>query len=127
MAWNKGSLGRWLVGSLIVGSSPGKLGLYTVSPAEVTRFTRYTSGTITPGGILTQTVYTTTVTATGVAVGDVVDVIPPAAIATGLAWNAYVSAANTITLRVVNETASTITPTAAAWSFFVIALSPGNV
>lgn len=127
MAWNKVSLGRALVGSLIVGSSPGKLSAYTVSPATVTRMTVFTSGTITPGGILTQTVYTTTVTATGVAVGDVVEVIPPAAIAVGLAWNAYVSAANTITLRVINETASTITPAAAAWSFFVIALAPGNV
>lgn len=127
MAWNKVTLGRALVGSLLVGSSPGKLGAYTQAPTTVTGIRVFTSGTITPGGILTATVYTTTVTCTGVAVGDSIVTIPPAGIATGVTWAAYVSAANTVTLRIANPTASTITPAAATWSFHHTAFYPGNV
>jgi hypothetical protein len=43
----------------------------------------------------------TTVKATGIQVGDKVEAIPPTTLGTNLVYNAYVSAAGTITLSVV--------------------------
>lgn len=57
-----------------------------------------------------------TVTVTGAVAGDVVSVGPPAAVEAGLSWCAFVSAADTVTLRVRNDTGSAIDPAAAAWS-----------
>lgn len=55
----------------------------------------------------------------GAAVGDVVQVGPPATIEAGLVWGAYVSAANTVKVRVSNLTAAAIDPASASWKVTV--------
>lgn len=55
-----------------------------------------------------------TMTVTGAAVGDSVQV-NPSAIEAGLTWSGYVSAVNTVQIRVANSTALAIDPVAATW------------
>lgn len=57
-----------------------------------------------------------TITVTGAVTGDVVALAPPAAIAAGLIWGGYVSAANTVTIRLANLTASAIDPVSQSWT-----------
>lgn len=61
------------------------------------------------------------VTVTGAAVGDEVIMALPAAPAAGLVFNAFVSAANTVTIRASNITASPVDPAAATYGVIVIA------
>lgn len=61
-----------------------------------------------------------TVTVTGAAVGDVVAVGPPAGVEAGVCWNGYVSAADTVKVRLSNVTASAINPASAAWTVKVL-------
>ena len=61
-----------------------------------------------------------TITVPGAAVGDAVVLAPPAAPDAGLVWAGRVSAANTVTVRVVNVTAAPIDPAAATWGAQVI-------
>jgi len=56
-----------------------------------------------------------TVTATGAASGDLVDLGPPAALEAGLIATARVSAANTVTIRLYNSTAGAVDPVSATW------------
>ena len=51
-----------------------------------------------------------TITVTGAALGDEVTVAPEADLEAGLSLCAYVSAANTVTVSVANNTAGTIDP-----------------
>jgi len=63
----------------------------------------------------------TTITVTGAAVGDAVFVGPPASIEADLSWGAYVSAADTVTLRVHNVASSgNINPASATWRVTVL-------
>ena len=62
-----------------------------------------------------------TITVTGAAVGDEVIMALPAAPAAGLVFNAFVSAANTVTIRASNITVSPIDPAAATYGVIVIA------
>jgi hypothetical protein len=62
-----------------------------------------------------------TITVTGAAVGDEVMMALPAAPAAGLVFNAFVSAANTVTIRASNITASPVDPAAATYGVIVIA------
>jgi hypothetical protein len=62
-----------------------------------------------------------TITVTGAAVGDEVILALPAAPAAGLVFNAFVSAANTVTVRASNITASPVNPAAATYGVIVIA------
>ncbi|GAA3172494.1 capsid cement protein [Nonomuraea roseoviolacea] len=61
-----------------------------------------------------------TITVTGAAVGDAVVLAPPAAPDAGLVWAGRVSAANTVTVRLVNVMAAPIDPPAATWGAQVI-------
>lgn len=63
---------------------------------------------------------TLTVAVTGAAVGDSVAVGPPAALEAGLIWHAWVSAADTVSIRVGNITAAPINPASATWRATVI-------
>lgn len=56
-----------------------------------------------------------TITVTGAAVGDAVSIGPPSGINAGLIWEGYVSATNTVTVRVGNCTAAPIDPASATW------------
>jgi hypothetical protein len=62
-----------------------------------------------------------TITVTGAAVGDEVIMALPAAPAAGLIFNAFVSAANTVTIRASNITAAPVDPAAATYGVIVIA------
>lgn len=62
-----------------------------------------------------------TVTVTGAAAGDAVIANPPATIAAGLGVvGAYVSAANTVKLRVINQSGAPVDEAAANWVFVLI-------
>jgi hypothetical protein len=61
-----------------------------------------------------------TITVTGAAVGDAVALAPPASVEAGLVWCGRVSAANTVTVRMYNSTASTVDPVAATWGVTVL-------
>lgn len=63
----------------------------------------------------------TTITVTGAAVGDAVFVGAPSAIEASLNWCAYVSAADTVTLRVQNvDSSGSIDPASATWRVTVL-------
>lgn len=62
-----------------------------------------------------------TITVTGAAVGDEVVMALPAAPAAGIVFNAFVSAANTVTIRASNITASPVDPGAATYGVIVVA------
>jgi len=62
-----------------------------------------------------------TITVTGAAVGDEVIMALPAAPAAGIVFNAFVSAANTVTIRASNITASAVDPAAATYGVIVLA------
>lgn len=61
-----------------------------------------------------------TITVTGAALGDSVTATPNGAPEAGLVWNAFVSAANTVTIRMSNITAGAINPAARSWKVTVI-------
>lgn len=74
------------------------------------------SATVTPGTINAQTVYTTTITVTGAAVGMDVIVTPFSTFTAGLTWSGSVTAANTVTLRIANPTAGNLAAAAGKWT-----------
>jgi hypothetical protein len=59
------------------------------------------------------------ITVTGAAVGAVVALGPPSTIEAGLVWSGYVSATNTVTVRVHNTTGGAIDPAVATWRAMV--------
>lgn len=63
----------------------------------------------------------TTITVTGASVGDACFVGAPATAELGLSWDAYVSAADTVTLRVYNyQNTGSINPVSATWRVTVL-------
>lgn len=73
------------------------------------------------GSIATLAQADLTITVTGAAVGDYVTLALPAAPTAGIVFNAFVSAANTVTVRATNVTAGSIDPAAATYGVLVIA------
>lgn len=61
-----------------------------------------------------------TITVTGAAVGDTVDLGRPAAPAAGIIFQAFVSAANTVTVRATNITAAPVDPASATYKVAVM-------
>lgn len=61
-----------------------------------------------------------TVSISGASVGDNVSLGPPSGIEAGLIWCGYVSAANTVTIRIHNSTGSPVDPASASWKVAVI-------
>ena len=61
-----------------------------------------------------------TITVTGAAVGDEVLLGLPAAPTAGIVFNAFVSAANTVTIRATNVTAGAVDPASATYNVVVI-------
>jgi hypothetical protein len=62
------------------------------------------------GSISRQSSATKTMTVTGAAVGDNCYVSPNGTITAGCSWCAWISAANTVTIQMVNATASSVDP-----------------
>lgn len=73
------------------------------------------------GSIATTASADLTITVAGAAVGDYVTLALPAAPAAGIVFNAFVSAANTVTVRATNVTADAVDPAAATYGVLVIA------
>lgn len=61
-----------------------------------------------------------TVTVSGAAVGDVAHASPNTTLESGLVWSAYVSAADTVTIRVANVTSANIDPASRTWRVAVV-------
>jgi|11_taG_2_1085331.scaffolds.fasta_scaffold18295_2 hypothetical protein len=61
-----------------------------------------------------------TITVTGAATGDVVILGAPSAIESGLTWCGYVSAADTVTVRLHNSSGGSVDPASATWKATVI-------
>jgi hypothetical protein len=88
--------------------------------ATITSVLKSTS-TIDFGSVLANTTSDSTgITVTGAAVGDAVMVGAPDAIAAGLVVTAYVSAANTVKVRVANVTVSPIDPASGSFTVVVV-------
>jgi hypothetical protein len=68
-----------------------------------------TFGLIAAGAVAVQTI-----TVTGATVGKPVDLVPPAALEAGLIFSGFVSAANTVSVRLENATGAGVTPAAAS-------------
>ena len=95
-------------------------GFITGSGSTVTEITAATA-TLNFGSIATTASADLTITVTGAAVGDEVIMALPAAPAAGIVFNAFVSAANTVTIRATNITASPVDAAAATYGVIVIA------
>ena len=78
------------------------------------------SATLDFGSIAADDEEELTITVTGANVGDSVSLGAPAAIESGLVWVGFVSAADTVTVRVRNTTAGAIDPASATWKASVI-------
>ena len=61
-----------------------------------------------------------TITVTGASTGDVVILGAPSAIESGLTWCGYVSAADTVTVRLHNSSGGSVDPASATWKATVI-------
>ncbi|MFI7630266.1 hypothetical protein [Microbispora rosea] len=62
---------------------------------------------------------TSSVTVTGAKVGDVVALGAPSGVNASLIWSGYVSAADTVTIRMFNPTGGAIDPASATWKVAV--------
>lgn len=93
----------------------------SVSVASGTALTKMLSATATLdfGSIATLASEDLTVAVVGAAVGDAVHLGLPAAPAAGIAFNAFVSAADVVTVRAHNYTAGPVDPTSATYRVVV--------
>ena len=73
------------------------------------------SASITWTSIAANSTQEQTVTVTGATSGNNVDTTPASNPGAGLLWCAYVSSANAVTVRMLNSTASPVTPAAVSW------------
>ncbi len=78
------------------------------------------SATLNFGSISGGSTSELTVTVSGAQILDTVALGPPSAIESGLVWCAYVSALNTVTIRLHNSTGSPVDPASAIWKVAVI-------
>jgi hypothetical protein len=79
------------------------------------------SATLTFGAITAQTCSEQTVAVTGAASTGVASASPTASLGSvNLSWSAWVSAANTVSVRVCNPSSGSITPSAVTWQTRVI-------
>ena len=81
-----------------------------------------TNATVAPGLIGAGAIATFTITVTGCLKdqGQTVELAAPSAIEAGLLWSGFISANNTVTVRLYNSTGGGITPASASWSARVI-------
>ena len=76
---------------------------------------RSATGTLDFSSIAANTTAELTITVTGAVVGDTCSATPNGAPEAGLVWSAYVSSANTVTVRLGNTTTSSIDPASRSW------------
>lgn len=88
--------------------------------------TQVMKGTIAvdPSSLLTLTSVDMSVTITGAATGDVVIMNPPATLEATLSFaGAYVSAANTVKVRITNHSAGTVDGASLTWTYAILRLA----
>ncbi|MBF6607009.1 MAG: hypothetical protein IVW53_15705 [Chloroflexi bacterium] len=95
-------------------NSAGSLGFKIGGGAAITQHLSAT-GSNTALVVAANSQSTFTVTVTGAAVGDSVVATPDGDPSTGVQWSAYVSAANTVTIKVGNITTASKTLTLRSW------------
>lgn len=100
-------------------SSGGTIPVFVV-PSRIHGAPLTGTATLNFPSIAAGAVETLTITVTGAAPGDSVALGPPAAMDAGLIWSGYVSATNTVTVRLYNSTGSPIDPPSAAWRATVV-------
>ena len=86
---------------------------------ELYRMFQYSgTATATPGTIAAGAIGTITITVTGCRAGrgQAASASAPSGIEDGLMWSAYISANDTVTVRIYNTTAAPITPANGQWS-----------
>jgi hypothetical protein len=117
------------VGALLVGEPPSDTGPHaaggigtTGSPVPINKISSVVAS-VTPGAVPTNTAYSTTVTLTGARAGDAIIAIPPTGLEGFSGWAAYVSANDTVTLKISNLSAVTVTGAARNWTFLWIQLT----
>jgi hypothetical protein len=95
-------------------------GFITGSGATVTELSAATAS-LNFGSIAAAAQADLTITVAGAAVGDFVTLALPAAPTAGIVFNAFVSAANTVTVRATNITGDAVDPAAGTYGVLVIA------
>jgi hypothetical protein len=83
-------------------------------------FPSITTATLDFGSIASQTSEDLTISVTGAAVGDPVNLSLPAAPTAGISFNAFVSATDTVTVRANNYTGGPIDPVSASYTVQVV-------
>lgn len=79
---------------------------------------------VNPSSLLTLTSEDVSVTITGAASGDIVIMNPPATLESTLSYGgAYVSAANTVKVRIVNHSAGTVDGASLSWTYALIRMA----
>ncbi len=79
------------------------------------------SGTLTYTAIAAQTCQEQNLTVTGAATTGAASASPQASLGnTNLSWSAWVSASGTVSVRVCNPSAASITPSAVTWTALVV-------
>lgn len=78
------------------------------------------SATVDPADMAAGAETTTSVTVTGVALGDAVIAFPGVAIADALVWNVSVTAANTVKIMFSNATGDHINLASSTWRFLIL-------
>lgn len=81
------------------------------------------TASLTFGAIASNGVAEQTITVTGAATGDTVVAGAPAALESGLTFSAFVSAANTVKIRLHNNTGGSVTPAVATWRATVLSFA----
>jgi hypothetical protein len=81
------------------------------------------SVTINPASISSAAVGETSVTISGAAVGDTVIMNAPAAIESGCVWSSFVSATDTVKLRIANLSGGALDCASASWDYCIIRAS----
>lgn len=105
------------VQNLVVSAVPGKA---KTEPGLDYIFI-YKAVAVDPGSIGIDAVLRVAVTLTGALVGDAVIAVPPAALEAGLnALVPFVSAADTVQLPILNDTAAAIDGASRNWDFILI-------
>lgn len=99
---------------------------FKVGSSAAQAVTYIAKGTVSvdPGSLTTLTSSETSVTISGVAVGDMVIMNPPASLETGLVFSgARVSATDTVLVRLSNMTAGSVDGAALTWSYTIIRIA----
>lgn len=120
MAW--AACTEWASGDVI---TEAKMDAQSTAIEELQGILLSTTAIIDPDSLTPGTTYESSgITVTGAAANDAVIACPPAAIAAGLSWCAYVSAPDTVKVRVMNCTAGTIDGASGTWGIRVIKANP---